>query len=175
MSIGETTEKYAHIANAGTVKLKGSLERRGYAATESIPVKVTLENNTNIDLCPRVTLYQTQAFIHNQQHRSIETCLNEVGATGELVEAGQSLAQIITIPLPTNLVVSLRSALILVRYSLHIALDVPNMHELYVSLPFVVTTKRALEQKLRQQKSIKRKPTTPTSPKLPSSSQFIIA
>ena len=120
------------------------MERQEYVPGEVITIELTTVNEATIAVQPRVMLFQTQMFTQNQMQRTLETSLSDEPYTVPVVPPQHSITQIIQVPLSPNLVVSLYSALITVKYFVHISIDIPqHIVELNMNLPFVVTTERA--------------------------------
>lgn len=141
---GRSLEKSMHILGSGKITITASLERKEYIPGEVVPVEVLIVNDANVPVEPRVTLYQQQLFACNQVHRTLESCLtSEPYSTTEAVPPNSSATALIKVPLATNLVVSLRSPLITVKYFVRVCLDLPHAMDLVVNVPFIVTTRRA--------------------------------
>lgn len=146
MPVSKATEK---SLNGGRIVLSGLLEQKGFYPGSAIPVVVGIDNQTtDTAVQAQVSLYQIQIFECNQVHRILERCLTVEPIGGSLVDGGQSLTETIHLPLSANLVLSLQSQLITVKYYVLVALDIPstknNTEEMFqVKLPFVMSTKAA--------------------------------
>lgn len=133
-----------HILGSGKISITATLDRKSFVPGEVIPVEVLIANDANVPVEPRVTLHQQQLFTCNQVHRTLESCLTpEPYSTTEAVPPNSSATALIKVPLATNLVVSLSSPLITVKYFVHVSLDLPHAMDLVVNVPFIVTTRRA--------------------------------
>lgn len=133
-----------NILGSGKISITATLDRKSFIPGEVIPVEVLIVNDANVSVEPRVTLHQQQLFVCNQVHRTLESCLTpEPYSTTEAVPPNSSATALIKVPLATNLVVSLSSPLITVKYFVHVSLDLPHAMDLVVNVPFIVTTRRA--------------------------------
>lgn len=134
------------------VTVSGVLENKGYYPGGTIPVKLNITNKSNLKMHAQVSLYQIQIFECNQVHRILETCLTHDPVVSQLVDANQSISDTVTLPLSNKLVLSLKNPLITVKYYVYVTLDIPQMLDLHLKLPFIMTTKQACNTKLLHSK-----------------------
>lgn len=142
--IGEVLEKSVHTLS-GSIKVRASVERRGYIPGDVVPITVIIENESDQTLQPLVSMYQNQVFICNHLRQSKETCVSgQQPFVGQQVEPMQSVCQLIKVPISKNLVVTLRGVVVLVDYLIHVRVDVQDA-DLFVNLPIVLTSERVLK------------------------------
>ena len=63
-----------------------------------IEIDCIVENMSSVDVIPRATLYQTQIFMSEERHKTIETSLSPV--IGSKVEAGLNNAETLFVLIP---------------------------------------------------------------------------
>ena len=65
---------------------------------------------------------------------------------GKTVHKKTNLTETIFIPLPEDLSLSIKSGIIIIKYFIHVTLDIPLAIDLNVNVPIVVVNKSALTQ-----------------------------
>ena len=67
---------------------------------------------------------------------------------GARVESQSNSEQTLSIDLPEEVSLSIKTELIAVKYFIHVTLDIPHAFDIHVNLPFVVTTQLAIDRQL---------------------------
>ena len=80
-----------------------------------------------------------------EQHKAREITLSQP-IVGKTVLKKTNITEIIIIPLPEDLSLSIKSPLISVKYFIHVTLDIPHAFNLDVNVPIVIANKCALTQ-----------------------------
>jgi hypothetical protein len=65
---------------------------------------------------------------------------------GKPVPKDTNSVDILPIPIPEDVPLTIKSDIIVVKYFIHVTLDIPFAVDIHANLPFIVTTKKALEQ-----------------------------
>ncbi|CAG2114742.1 unnamed protein product [Medioppia subpectinata] len=143
ISVGGTAEKDLSIFGSGTLSLSANVVKKGFTAGEVIEVQCSVENQSSVDVVPRVTLYQTQIYMCGERHKSLEVALTEP-IVGHKVKSETDGAEIISVPIPQEASLSIKSPIISIKYFVHITLDIPHAIDLHINLPIIVTNKSAL-------------------------------
>lgn len=139
------------LLHHGHVTLNASINRKGFAPGETIDVHVGVNNKTSAKLVPRITLYQVQIYMCGTRHKTIETTLGQDPVVGAEVTANTEVTQVLSIGIPKDESLTIKSSVITVKYYVHVTLDIPQAFDLHINLPIVLTSQRVLE-KLRTQK-----------------------
>jgi hypothetical protein len=103
----------------------------------------TVVNSSTVSVTPRATFYQTQIFMSGERHKTFETSLTEP-VTGSIVNPDSTKQEIITLQIPKDIPLSMKSSIITVKYFIHVTLDIPHTIDLHINLPVVITSKHAL-------------------------------
>ena len=117
------------------------IQRKGYYPGESIELIIDIQNESSVEATPRATLYQTQVYMCGQRHRA-----SNVALTSPVVGKHSNNEQIIGIPIPKDVSLSIKSDLISIKYFIHVTLDIPHAFDIHANLPFVVTNRSALHR-----------------------------
>jgi len=96
-----------------------------------------------VSVTPRATFYQTQIFMSGETHKTIETSLTEP-ITGSIVNPEHKEEEIISIIIPEDVPLSMKTHIITVKYFVHVTLDIPHTVDLHINLPIVITNEYAL-------------------------------
>lgn len=104
-----------------------------------------IDNCSSANVKPRATFYQTQIYMTGERHKTVENSLTEAiegdeVAAHTLVDGGT-----LTVPIPVNIPLSIKSELITLKYFLHVTLDIPLATDIHVNLPVIITSRLALE------------------------------
>jgi hypothetical protein len=78
-----------------------------------------------------------------ERHKTIETLLTEP-SLGKTFEAEVTADNMISLFIPENIPLSIKSTLITVKYFIRVILDIPNSMDLQLNLPIVITNRHAL-------------------------------
>ena len=106
---------------------------------------VTVDNDSTVGITPRASLHQTQIYMCWERHKATEITLGQP-IVGKTVPENTNITEIIMIPLPEDLSLSIKSALISVKYFIHVTLDIPHAFDLHVNVPIVIANMSALTQ-----------------------------
>ena len=112
---------------------------------EEIRVNLLIDNSSTANVKPRVTFYQTQIYMTGERHKTVENSLTEA-VEGEEVSAHTIVEDgMLSVPIPVNIPLSIKSELITLKYFVHVTLDIPFATDIHVNLPVIVTSRAALE------------------------------
>ena len=100
-------------------------------------------NESSVECTPRATLYQTQVYMRGDVQKASQLAISEA-VVGEKAEKHKNVGQILAIPIPQDIFLSIKSEIIAVKYFIHVTLDIPHAFDIHLNLPFVVTTESAL-------------------------------
>jgi len=140
---GSTDKEISIMFGAGDVFLHATIPKKGHAPGETLEVDCTIDNGSTARVTPRVVLYQTQIFMTGERHKTIETLLTEP-SFGKPVGAEVTAEDAISLLIPENIPLSIKSTLITVKYFIRVILDIPNSMDLQLNLPIVITNRHAL-------------------------------
>jgi hypothetical protein len=143
-AIGTDAEKDVGYLNSGNVHLFAALSRKGWSPGETIRLDVTVINESGSKLIPRATIYETRVFLAKNRHHSIEKHYDAV--QGEPVVKGRPGIQQLMLLLPEQCPLTIKNELMVVKYFVHVTLDIPLELDLHINLPIIVTTRRALDE-----------------------------
>ena len=111
---------------------------------ENIKIKCTVYNNSSVETKPRATLYQTRVFKCGERHKASQVPLSDT-VIGDRIDSQSNSEQTLDIVLPEEASLSIKSDAIVVKYFIHVTLDIPHAFDIHVNLPFVVTTYPAID------------------------------
>lgn len=147
--MGSTVEKNV-LLHAGHVSMHATLNRKGFAPGESIDVHIRVDNKCSAKLVPRISLYQVQIYMCGARHKTIETTLNKEPVVGAEVQPHSNVDEVLSIKIPSDESLTIKSQVITVKYFVHITLDIPHSFDLHINLPVVLTSSKVMED-LRHQ------------------------
>ena len=110
----------------------------------TIEVHCDIVNNSTTDCIPRVTLFQKQIYLFAERHKACQV-EKSLPIVGECVTKESNSYQKLTLTIPTDVDLSIITELIVVKYFIHVTLDIPHALDIHVDLPIVVTTVSAPE------------------------------
>jgi len=141
------------LLHGGKVYLTASIDRKGYAPGESIPVTITVRNGSSAKLALRLALQQIQIFMSGARHKTVdnliaETDCEEADSEGQLeIEPNNNMVdQVVPIKVPTNCSLSIKNPIITVKYFIAVSLDIPHSFDLHLNLPVVITHQSVVDQ-----------------------------
>lgn len=135
------------LLHGGKVVLHASIARKGFAQGESITVHLVVDNETNASVTPMVSLHQVQIYTCGERHKAVENRFPPEAIKGTEIAANvKKNQQLITVPIPEEENLTIKSAMISVKYFVEVALDIPHSVDLRVNLPVVLTSKAFIEQ-----------------------------
>ncbi len=82
-----------------------------------------------------------------ERHKTIETLLTEP-SFGKATESEIDADNVISLLIPENIPLSIKSTLITIKYFVRVILDIPNSMDLQLNLPIVITNQNALDNSL---------------------------
>jgi hypothetical protein len=126
------------------VHLFASLSRKGWAPGEQIQLDVTVINESTSKITPRATLYETRVFLAKNRHHSIEKHLEPI--QGNPVVKGKPGMDKLLLAIPEQCPLTIKNELMVVKYYVHVTLDIPMELDLHINLPIIITTRRALDE-----------------------------
>lgn len=127
--------------------MHASIDQKGYAPGQTITVHIAVDNSTNIPVVPQIALQQVQIYMSGTRHKTIENTITEEPTTGEPIapHTEKEMAQL-DVHIPKDLVLSIKSSVITVKYFVHVTLKIPHSLDLRVNLPVVITSEQVLPQ-----------------------------
>lgn len=82
----------------------------------------TIDNSSSANVRPRVTFFQTQIYMTGERHKTVESSLSEA-IEGEEVSRGTLVEDgVISLPIPVNIPLSIKSEYISCKYFVHCTL-----------------------------------------------------
>jgi sporulation-control protein spo0M len=132
---------------SGSIAFYVSLSRKGYLPGETIEVLCYVANKSTAEVTPRATLYQTRVYQCGVSHKAVDRVLTE-HIIGNKMASNANNTDIIHIPIPKDVSLSIKSDVISVKYVVHVTLDIPHAVDLSINLPIIVTTQSALDRNL---------------------------
>jgi hypothetical protein len=145
LSIGCSKEKHLGILSLGRghLTLYASLSKKGWYPGEMIELHCTVDNSSTLDATPKATLYQTQIYMCEERHKARQVALTD-DVVGKKVDEKTNFTETLLIKLPEDTPLTIKSAIISVKYFLHVTLDIPHAFDIHVNVPLVVTAKNVL-------------------------------
>jgi sporulation-control protein spo0M len=119
-----------------------NLARKGYAPGEHIALEVHIVNESPVKVRARVTLYQTRVFLSRNRHHAIEEHFEQI--EGAVVQKAKDHMETLLVPVPDDTPLTMKTTIIVIKYFVHITLDIPRQFDAHINLPVAITTKRAL-------------------------------
>lgn len=150
ITVGSTVEKSV-LLHPGKVWMHATVARKGWAPGETINVHVTVNNNCQAKVCPRVSLYQVQIYMCGTRHKTIQNILNDEPVVGQLVESGKESTQILSLKVPKDESLTIKSSVITVKYFLHVTLDIPHSLDLHLNLPIILSSTKVIQELAHKQ------------------------
>ena len=144
ITVGGTAEKTVLLHN-GKVLMHASIGRKGFAPGESINVHLAVNNKTNAKLMPRVSLHQIQIYMCGARHKTIETTMSNEPICGTEIAPHTEVNELLTVPIPVDESLTIKSSVITVKYFVHVTLDIPHSFDLHINLPVVLTSKKLID------------------------------
>ena len=111
---------------------------------ETIVLHCDVANDSSVETTPRATLYQMRIFLFGERHTGSQQAITE-HIVGKKIDKHSRASEILAIPVPNDIPLSIKTDLISVKYFLHVTLDIPHAIDLHVNLPILITTKSALD------------------------------
>ncbi|XP_046913991.1 arrestin domain-containing protein 3 isoform X4 [Dermatophagoides farinae] len=147
LSVGGTSEKDFGVLSfaSGRITMQATLRKKGYFRGEDLIVDYVIDNCSTATVKPRVTLFQTQIYMTGERHKTVESSLTEAVEGDEigahtLVDDGN-----LTVAIPVDIPLSIKSEYITLKYFLHLTLDIPLAIDIHINLPLTITTRAAME------------------------------
>jgi len=144
ITVNGTTEKEV-LLHSGHVSMHASLGRKGFTPDETVNVYINVDNQTNIHVTPRVSLHQVQTYTSDTHQKTVEADLSKEPVVGAEIAAHTKVEGFISIKLPDNELLSIKTDLIKVKYFLRVTLDIPQSPDLHINLPVVLISKKVFE------------------------------
>ena len=140
ITVGGCAEKTVLLHN-GKVTMNASIDRKGFARGELVSVSVTVDNQTNATVIPRLSLHQIQIFMCNNRHKTVDTIISGIDPiSGQAIGPSSKMDQLIDVEIPElDEALSIKSSLITVKYFVNVVLDIPQAFNLQLDLPIVLT------------------------------------
>lgn len=146
ITVGGSAEKSVLLQGGQVVSMHASLGRKGFYPGESITVHVSVKNGTkSAVVTPRVSLHQVQIFMCGSRHKTIETTMGDEATIGKPVEPGTEVEEVLSLAVPGDESLTIKSSVISVKYFVHVTLDIPKSIDLHVNLPVVLTSRDVIE------------------------------
>ena len=121
------------------IYLYTSISRKCYKPGDHIVVHCNVFNDSSVECKPRATLFQNQIYLFADTHKAYQVPITEP-VVGDSVAKENTSLQILTIPIPNETPLSIKTELIVVKYFIHVTLDIPHAFDIYANLPMVLTT-----------------------------------
>ena len=125
------------------IYLHASISRKCYKPGDHIVVHCNVFNDSSVECKPRATLFQNQIYLFADTHKAYQVPITEP-VVGESVAKEDRSLQTLPIPIPNDTPLSIKTELIVVKYFIHVTLDIPHAFDLHVNLPILVATQSAL-------------------------------
>ncbi len=106
-------------------------------------VRCLVTNQSTVDVTPRISLSQILIYMAKTRHTTIEERSEPV--IGKQVNAGQTEEQTLSIEIPKDFSLSIKSRLISMKYYIHVTLDIPRERDIHLNLPIIITNKFAFD------------------------------
>ena len=110
---------------------------------EVVKVYTTVHNESTLTVRPRATLYETQIYMCGERHKGVETALSE-SVVGKDVPANDSITDCLLLSIPEKASLTIKTPIISIKHFIDVTLDIPHAFDIHVNLPFVATTRSAL-------------------------------
>lgn len=94
---------------------------------------------------PRVSFFQTQIFMTGERHKTVENSLTEAVEGNEIMAHSIVDDGSISLPIPINIPLSIKSEFITLKYFIHLTLDIPFAIDIHINLPVIITSRMAIE------------------------------
>ena len=111
---------------------------------ETIGLVCQVTNESSVSATPRALLLQIQIYMCGETHRGFQSILTEP-VVGKPVASESTETQVLSIAIPSDVILSVKTDTISLKYTVHVTLDIPHAFDIHVNLPFVVTTDAALK------------------------------
>ena len=109
-----------------------------HCSGELLELHTTIDNQSTVEAAPRASLYQTQIYMCGERHKAVEIPITN-SIIGKKVAKKENFTETIFIPTPKELPLTIKSALISVKYFVHVTLDIPHSFDIHVNVPIVMT------------------------------------
>ncbi|KAI7684867.1 Arrestin domain-containing protein 4 [Sarcoptes scabiei] len=147
LSVGGTSEKDFGVLSfaSGRITMQATLPKKGFFRGEELIVNYVVDNSSTATVKLRATFFQTQIYMTGERHKTVENSLSDAVESEEIqansiVEDGS-----LSLPIPINIPLSIKSEFITLKYFLHLTLDIPFAIDVHMNLPLIITTRLALE------------------------------
>ena len=110
---------------------------------ESIVLHIDVDNKSSIEATPRARLYQTVVYLFGERHTASQFAVTDE-VVGQKVDKHSNEREVLAIPIPQDTPLTIKTELIVVKYFIHVTLDIPHAFDLHVNLPILVATQSAL-------------------------------
>lgn len=145
ITVGGSAEKSVLLQGGQNVSMHASLGRKGFYPGETITVHVSVKNGTkSAVVTPRVTLHQVQIFMCGSRHKTIETTIGEA-TLGTAVQPGGDVEELLSLVVPADESLTIKSSVISVKYFVHCTLDIPLSIDLHTNLSVIITSRDVIE------------------------------
>ena len=125
--------------------MNASIERKGYAAGETIAVHISVDNGINVPVVPRVSLHQVQILMSAMRHKSLDKAISGKGPiVGKEILANDKTEQIVNVKIPEEMLLSVKNLFFTIKYMIRVTLDIPDSFGLQIFLPFIVTKQNVI-------------------------------
>ncbi|KAH9421536.1 arrestin domain-containing protein 3-like isoform X1 [Dermatophagoides pteronyssinus] len=153
LSVGGTSEKDFGVLSfaSGKITMQATLRKKGYYRGEELIVDYVIDNCSTATVKPRVTFFQTQIYMTGERHKTVESSLTEAIEGDEIGSHTMIDDGNLTVTIPVDIPLSIKSEYITLKYFLHLTLDIPLAIDIHINLPVVITTRSSLENTYDQQ------------------------
>ena len=122
-----------------------SIDRKGYSRGETIPVYISVDNQTKAKVTPQILLRQVQIFMSAQAHKTVNNMVSgKEPIRGKDVEPNSKMDQTIELKIPECESLSIKSSIITVKYFVDVILTIPQSFDLKIELPVVLSKQSEL-------------------------------
>jgi len=139
------------LLHNGTVSMHASIGRKGFLPGEKITVHVNIDNKTNTNVTPQVSLHQVQVYMCGLRHKTIESTNPHEPVIGAQIGPHSKGEEVLDITIPSNESLSIKSSAITVKYFVRVTLDIPHSFDLYINLPVVLTAQKIIDKYRNQE------------------------
>ena len=123
------------------INLYAIILRKCYKPGDHIVVHCNVFNDSSVECKPRATLFQNQIYLFADTHKAYQVPITEPVVGDSVAKAKENTSlQILTIPIPNETPLSIKTELIVVKYLIHVMLDIPHAFDIHANLPMVLTT-----------------------------------
>jgi len=141
VSVGGTTEKDFGIISLGSGKIKfaANVTKKGFVPGENLELNCNIENNSSVNVTPRATINKKEIYLCGTRHKCVGKHLTDEPVFGQKVEKHSNTNQRISLKIPDDIPLSMKSELITVKYIIHVTLDIPHAIDVHLNIPIIIT------------------------------------